>query len=71
MEQIKLERQRELCFEGHRFFDLARWGDDVVRSASTNSSMKTLNYPDYRYVLPIPQVEMDANEAMEQNEGYN
>jgi hypothetical protein len=50
---------------------LARWGDDVVRSASTNSSMKTLNYPDYRYVLPIPQVEMDANEAMEQNEGYN
>ena len=32
--------------------------------------MKILEYPDYRYALPIPQVEMDVNEAMVQNEGY-
>lgn len=32
--------------------------------------MKHLKYPDYRYALPISQVEMDANSAMVQNEGY-
>ena len=70
MESIKIERNKELCFEGHRFFDLARWGDDVVRAPGSNSSLKRLAYPDYRFVLPIPQVEMEANEAMEQNEGF-
>lgn len=68
--QIKEERKKELCFEGHRFFDLARWNDDIVRPASSNSSARIVRYPDYRYALPIPQVEMDANEAMKQNEGY-
>lgn len=70
MELIKTERRKELFAEGHRFFDLARWGDDIVRPEDTNSSMKILEYPDYRYALPIPQVEMDVNEAMVQNEGY-
>ena len=71
MALIKTERRKELCFEGQRFFDLARWGDNVVRSASTNSSMKELDYPDYRFALPIPLVEMEANGAMVQNEGYS
>ena len=60
-----------MCFEGHRFFDLARWNDDIVRSEDTNSIVKKLDYPDYRFALPIPRVEMDANPDMEQNEGYN
>lgn len=67
---IKEEYQKELCFEGHRFFDLARWNDDIVRSEDTNSSVKKLAYPDYRFALPIPRVEMDANPDMEQNDGY-
>lgn len=70
MKEIKLERRKELFAEGHRFFDLARWGDDIVRPDGTNSVMKHLKYPDYRYALPISQVEMDANSAMVQNEGY-
>lgn len=70
MELIKNERNKELGFEGFRFFDLARWGDNIVRPMTTNSSMKQLNYPDYRFALPISQIEMDANEAMVQNEGY-
>ena len=68
---IKEEYQKEMCFEGHRFFDLARWNDDIVRSEDTNSIVKKLDYPDYRFALPIPRVEMDANPDMEQNEGYN
>lgn len=70
MELIKEERRKELFAEGHRFFDLARWGDDIVRPEDTNSAMKRLEYPDYRYALPITRVEMDANSAMVQNEGY-
>lgn len=70
MELIKEERRKEFFAEGHRFFDLARWGDDIVRPDDTNSAMKRLEYPDYRYALPITRVEMDANSAMVQNEGY-
>lgn len=68
---IQEERARELFFEGHRFFDLKRRGEDVVRSATSTSTMKKLSYPDYRYSLPISQMEMQANEKMEQNKGYD
>ena len=68
---IQEERARELCFEGHRFFDLKRRGEDIVRSATTTSTMTRLKYPDYRYVLPICQLEMQANESMVQNENYD
>ena len=68
---IQEERSKELCFEGHRFFDLKRRGEDVVRSASSTSTLKHLKYPDYRYVLPISQLEMQANDQMKQNNGYD
>lgn len=67
---IQEERSKELCFEGHRFFDLKRRHEDIVRRPGTSSSMLRLNYPDYRYVLPISQLEMRANEKMEQNDKY-
>ena len=67
---IQEERSRELCFEGHRFFDLKRRGEDIVRSATTSSTLTRLKYPDYRYVLPICQLEMQANESMVQNDNY-
>ena len=67
---IQEERSRELCFEGHRFFDLKRRGEDIVRSATTSSTLMRLKYPDYRYVLPICQLEMQANESMVQNDNY-
>ena len=68
---IQDERAKELCYEGHRFFDLKRRGEDIIRPASTNSQMKHLTYPDYRYALPISQTELQANDYMIQNEGYN
>ena len=67
---IQEERSKELCFEGHRFFDLKRRGEDIVRTATTSSSLKTLKYPDYRYCLPIAQLEMQSNDYMTQNDGY-
>ncbi|MBQ9463626.1 MAG: RagB/SusD family nutrient uptake outer membrane protein [Bacteroidales bacterium] len=67
---IQEERSKELCFEGHRFFDLKRRGEDIVRSKTSTSTLGRLEYPDYRYVLPISQMEMQANEKMKQNEKY-
>lgn len=68
---IKNERAKELCFEGHRFFDITRWKQDLVRSESTNSSVQLLSYPNDLFVLPIPQKEMDTNPNMVQNPSYN
>lgn len=67
---IQDEKAKELCFEGHRFFDLKRRGENVVRPASTNSALKELIYPDFHYALPVSQTEMQANDYMIQNEGY-
>lgn len=68
---IQEERKKELCFEGHRFFDIKRRGEDIVRYRSTSSKTLKLEYPDYRFALPISQMEMQANENMIQNDGYN
>ena len=67
---IQDERNKELCFEGHRFFDLKRRGEDIVRPATTSSTLTKLEYPDYRYALPIAQLEMQSNDSMIQNPGY-
>ncbi len=67
---IEIESIKELSFEGHRFFDIARQKKDVIREKATNSSVQHLVYPDYRYALPISLVECEANKAMQQNPGY-
>ena len=68
---IQEEKSRELYMEGHRFFDIKRRQEDLVRPQGTTSLLRTLKYPDYRFVLPIDQVEMESNLYMIQNEGYN
>lgn len=67
---IERERAKELCFEGHRFFDLKRRHKDVVRPDYVDTHMHKLTYPDYRYAQPIPHMEMQANKEMVQNDGY-
>lgn len=68
---IEQERAKELCFEGHQLFDITRWEKDLVRSASTNSSVTRIEYPSDLFVLPISQMEMDTNPNMVQNPSYN
>lgn len=68
LEAVKTERIKELCYEGHRLFDITRRKEDLVRT--NNSSVKLVKYPNPRFVLPIDQTEMQSNEKMEQNEGY-
>lgn len=67
---IQEERKKELCFEGHRFFDIKRRMENVSRPQSTTSTTKSLTWPDIHYNLPICQLELQANEYMVQNEGY-
>ncbi|WP_421828669.1 RagB/SusD family nutrient uptake outer membrane protein [Larkinella sp.] len=59
------ERSWELCFEGHRRWDLLRTGKylDVIRKSGIQAEEKHLLYP-------IPQNEIDVNPALVQNPGY-
>lgn len=68
--QIADERNRELCFEGHRLFDLNRRKENLVRGGDCNSTICSLTYPNNKFVLPITRKELDANTAMKQNPGY-
>ncbi|MCQ2141097.1 MAG: RagB/SusD family nutrient uptake outer membrane protein [Bacteroidales bacterium] len=67
---IKQERVKELSFEGHSIFDSIRRGEAVTRPEDCNAKIKRLEYGDHRTILPIDQMEMQANDNMEQNEGY-
>lgn len=69
---IVQERFVELCYEGHRFFDLKRRGLPVDRLAvdAPSPAGTTLAANNFRFVLPIPLPEMVANPLMQQNAGY-
>jgi starch-binding outer membrane protein, SusD/RagB family len=61
------ERRWELCFEGHRWFDLVRTGRLLeVMKAAGNANIR-----DFHTLYPIPQRDRDINPALEQNPGYN
>ena len=68
---IQNERMKELCFEGHRLFDISRRHENLSRSRNSTSSVLFLKYPDYRFVLPIPYLEIESNPEMEQNPSSN
>lgn len=68
---IQEERTKELCFEGHRFFDIKRRMENLSRPQSTTARQQKLTWPDIHYALPICQLELQANDYMVQNEGYS
>jgi hypothetical protein len=70
VDDIYLERRRELNFEGHELFDLARTQRGLVRNDYSGTTNKDIPFPDYRWAMAIPQSEIDANVNMQQNDGY-
>jgi hypothetical protein len=64
------ERRRELCFEGHQLFDLARTKRSLTRTDYDGSVNKDVPFPDFKWAMPIIQEELDANKNVIQNEGY-
>lgn len=70
LEEIFLERRRELAFEGHLLFDIMRYQKNVSRGEDCLSSTCNLSYPSPYFVLPIPEGSVSLNQNMIQNEGY-
>jgi hypothetical protein len=69
IDAILTERRIELMFEGQRLWDMMRTKQDLVRNNCTNS-VCTLAYPNDRFIIPIPQAELDVNDNIVQNPGY-
>jgi hypothetical protein len=62
-EAIKLERRLELAMEGHRFYDLVRWGDAPAVLGSRGF------VEGIHEVYPIPEAEIGVT-SLVQNNGY-
>lgn len=78
---IKNERVLELALEGHRFYDLLRWGELPSRFSTLQTQdphfKKFISSDDFEgFVanknewLPIPINELNTNPNITQNEGY-
>jgi hypothetical protein len=74
---IEQERRVELCFEGHRWHDLIRWGKATSTMQAFRAKYLTFDNANsglapntYRELFPIPQVEVLLNSKLTQNPGY-
>ncbi len=76
MDAIKTERRKELCFEGHRWFDLRRWlkYEDasfeirhIYRETPNVDVVYTLPKGDPAWTLPFPQSVLESNRRIVQN----
>jgi len=76
---VRFERRLELALEGHRFFDLVRWGiaSDYISTYLTTEKDRLPNNlsgvsftPNKNEYFPIPQLERDLNPKIKQNNGY-
>ncbi len=76
------ERIRELCFEGHYYWDLKRKGlgfqrvpvshpvEGTITNPGPSQSELQLGPDNLRWVWPIPESEIQANENITPNPGY-
>ena len=80
-ELIRNERRIELSFEGHRFWDLRRWGlnlNETARGMSINQAeqiytpidVDSRNYKDYQQYGPVPYGEVLKFSSLTQNRGW-
>jgi len=74
--KVRLERRRELLFEGHRWYDLKRWNVMVDNIKNHLAIQYGKPLTDYSYItpnimfLPIPYSDMVNNPNLVQNPGY-
>ncbi|MDJ1467354.1 RagB/SusD family nutrient uptake outer membrane protein [Xanthocytophaga flava] len=78
--RVQFERKLELALEGHRFYDLVRWGiaEETLNtyleyeSAKIPSHFLGAAFAPKHEILPIPQREIDlhGNNTLKQNTGF-
>jgi hypothetical protein len=76
---VQFERRLELGMEGHRFWDLKRWGiakstlkKYIEREAHIRTILQGADFKDRNIRHPIPQDEIDVSEGyLTQNPGYH
>ncbi len=76
---VRFERRLELALEGHRFFDLVRWGiagtyvnnylEAEIPRLPANLTGVSFTEGKNEY-FPIPQIEIDLNPNLKQNPNY-
>ena len=68
-EEMEHQKFLELYFENQRWYDLKRWYSvDKVREILTNNKKQgAANLKDKHVFLPIPQLELNTNTAIQQN----
>jgi hypothetical protein len=69
------ERKWELCYEGHRWADLVRYGKliEVVRASNSpnGNPLAVANIRDHHVLFPIPDREIQVSDGdLKQNPGY-
>lgn len=82
LDAIRMERFRELCFEGQRKLDLIRWGiyvstmNEYGREAAADGGSFAYagnsgkNVTERNVLFPIPNTELTVNKLMTQNPGW-
>ncbi len=69
-EELRLERRRELAFEGSRHFDLIRWKTAKEVMSNLVTPAGKCRFDDRSYLWPFPLSEMDINPNLDQKPGY-
>lgn len=68
--EILLEKRKELAFEGNYYHDLKRLKLDVKAANTGKAEPLIIKYPNNKFAWPIPERETNANPNIEQNPGY-
>lgn len=73
LDMVLEQRRIEFWGEGQRFFDLMRNNKRVERTdylSDVPEEARSFDWNYYKIVLPVPKHEMEYNENMVQNPGY-
>lgn len=70
LDNLLEEKRKEFVFENRYFFDLMRNHKNITRQNGCVSKNCNLNYPNNKFVVPIPFDALKINSHLQQNPGY-
>lgn len=74
LQSLLKEKQKEFVGEGQRYFDLKFYKKELkyelIRRTIYGIQMEKVPFDDYRWVFPIPEMELRTNRNMRQNKGW-